>query len=253
MDTNELVKTKGIILSQENYKESSKIISLFTEKRGRINLFASGVLRPKSGLMLATEKFVESEFELTRTSSNYYINSANLINSNLELANNLKTFFIGEMICELIIKTMPEHLVEEKIYNLTSQTFGILRENKLDPSLIKVGYIIKYISFLGFRPQLQECAECSSKDYSNMFFSYKDGGIICRNCLDINEEYVKLSRIELEFILKLLYSKFSDYKDLNLPDEVLNKIDTLIYNYMLYNTDLVGLESRDRFLKLTGT
>lgn len=252
MDTNERIKTKGIVLSQENYKESSKIISLFTEKRGRINLFASGVLRPKSGLMLATEKFVESEFELTRTRSNYYINSAILINSNLELANNLKSFFVSEMICELLIKTLPEHLVEEKIYNLTSQTFGILRENLLDPSLVKLGYIIKYMSFLGFRPQLQECVECSSKDYSNMFFSYKDGGTICRNCLDINGEYVKLSRIELEYILKLLYSKFSDYKDLNLPDEVLNKIDTLIYNYMLYNTDLVGLESRDRFLKLTG-
>ncbi|NLD17422.1 MAG: DNA repair protein RecO [Tissierellia bacterium] len=250
MGTNDFIKTRGIVLSEEKYKESSKIISLFTEKNGRINLFASGVLRPKSGLMLVSEKFVESDFLLTRNKNNFYIKSAEVINSNMEIANNLKKYFIADMICELLLKTMPENLVDEKIYNLTSQVFNYLKSDKLNPQILKIGYMIKLISFLGFRPQLQQCTECSSKDYSNMYFSHRDGGIICGNCLDISGEYVKLSKVEIEIILKILYSKFSDYEQLDLPEKFVNRIDNLIYDYMLYSIDLKELDSQNKYKKL---
>ena len=250
MGTNDFIKTRGIVLSEEKYKESSKIISLFTEKNGRINLFASGVLRPKSGLMLVSEKFVESDFLLTRNKNNFYIKSAEVINSNMEIANNLKKYFIADMICELLLKTMPENLVDEKIYNLTSQVFNYLKSDKLNPQILKIGYMIKLISFLGFRPQLQQCTECSSKDYSNMYFSHRDGGIICGNCLDISGEYVKLSKVEIELILKILYSKFSDYGQMDLPEKFVNRVDNLIYDYMLYSIDLKELDSQNKYKKL---
>ncbi len=252
MDTNKIVKTRGIVLYEVKYKETSKIINLFTEKRGRINIFASGVLRPKSGLMLATEKFVESDFELTNNKNNFYIKGAEVINSNLEISKNLKSYFVGDMICELILKTMPEHFVDEKIYNLTTQCFEHLKSDKINPTLLKIGFIIKYMSFIGFRPQLYECVDCSSRDYTNMYFSHNDGGLICGNCLDINGEYVKLSKVEIEIMVKLLYGKFFEYEKLNLQQEVVNKVDNLIYDYMLYNTELSGLESQNRFKKLIG-
>lgn len=213
-------------------------------------MFASGVLRPKSGLMLVSEKFVESDFLLTRNKNNFYIKSAEVINSNMEIANNLKKYFIADMICELLLKTMPENLVDEKIYNLTSQVFNYLKSDKLNPQILKIGYMIKLISFLGFRPQLQQCTECSSKDYSNMYFSHRDGGIICGNCLDISGEYVKLSKVEIEIILKILYSKFSDYEQLDLPEKFVNRIDNLIYDYMLYSIDLKELDSQNKYKKL---
>ncbi|NLW43067.1 MAG: DNA repair protein RecO [Tissierellia bacterium] len=250
MDTNEYIRTRGIVLSEEKYKESSKIINLFTEKNGRINIFASGVLRPKSGLMMVSEKFVESDFLLTRSKNNFYIKSGEVINSNIELANNLHKYFIADMICELLIKTMPENLVEEKIYNLTSQVFSYLKDDMVNPQILKMGYLLKLISFLGFRPQLQQCVECSSKDYSNMYFSHRDGGIICGNCLDIDGEYVKLSKVEIEIILKMLYSKFSDYEQMDIPENIIGRVDNLVYDYILYCTDITELVSQNKYKKL---
>lgn len=252
MDTSNLIRTRGIVLSVNRYKESSRIINIFTEKRGRINIFASGVLRQKSGLMLATEKFVESEFILRKTANNYYIHLAEIINSNLEISASLDYYFLGDMICELILKTMPEYMVDERVYALTAQVFNIIKTEKIEPKLLKLGYLIKYLSFIGFRPQIQECTDCSSRDYSNMYFSNKIGGIICVNCLENKADYVKLNKMEIHLLNRLLYSKFSNYKAFEFSDEVLLKVEKIIFNYMLYCTDIKEMESQKRFQKLMG-
>lgn len=252
MDTNNIVKTKGIVISVKKYKESSKILSIFTEKRGVINIFASGALRPKSGLLLATEKFVESEFIFQISYNNYYIKSADILNSNLDLGLNPKIYLIGELICEILEKSMPEHLVDEKAYNLVVKTFEFLLKNQINEEYLKLGFMIKYISHIGFTPIIHHCSNCSSRNYNDMYFSNESGGLICSSCLENNTDCVKISKEEISIIIKLLYSKYEEYVDFNFDKLLLKKISNLIYNYFLFNSDLNELQSQKRIEKLFG-
>lgn len=252
MDINNTVETEGIVLKETRYKESSKIVEILTKSRGRINIFVSGALRPKNQLMLVTEKFVESKFTLEQNKNKFYIKKADVINSNLEIGNNPRNFLIGELICELLLMTMPENLVDEIIYNLTTRTFDILREDNINSDLVKTGFLIKYISLLGFKPNFNGCTVCEKRYLKNIYFSKTHGGLICENCLEIIEDYDKLNKIEFEILFKLLYTKYEDYKNINYDLKSLKKIDEIIYNYVIYNTELSGLESRNKYEKLFG-
>lgn len=252
MATDNTIKTKGIIISEQRYRESSKILNIFTEKRGRINTIASGVLRPKSGLMLATEKLVESEFILNLNKGRFYIKEGEVLNSNIELSENLKSLFVGEIISEILLFTMPENMIDEKVYGLVSETFRNLREGVISPRLLNLGFQLKFISLIGFKPILSKCGSCGSKNYQNMYFSYEDGGIICGNCLRNSKFYVKIDRGELELLIQLLFSKFSDYDKLNLEGINCEKVENIILNYLLYNTELTELKSQTKLNKLLG-
>lgn len=252
MDTNKIIETKGIVLRSTRYKESSRIIDLFTNSRGRVNIFVSGALRPNNSLMLVTEKYVESDFQLELNKNNYYIKSGQIRNSNLDLGKNPENFLVGEIISEVILLTMPENLVDETIYDLTIKTFEILRSNTVTPSLIRIGFLIKYISLLGFKPNLSSCTHCGTKKIRGLYFSNEIGGILCEKCLESIQDYGKLNKSDLEFMLFLLYKKYEDYKGLDINKDQMIRIENIIYNYFLYNTELIELESRKKYFKLFG-
>lgn len=250
MDTNELIETKGIVLNQMRYKEFGKILDVLTEDYGRINVFAGGVLKPKNKLMLQTEKFVESKFTFSKSKGKFYIQKAEVLNSNLEIGKNLKNYFLAELVSELLIKTLPENYVEKNVYGLTEKLFIKLREDNINIELLKSGFIIKYLSFIGFKPHLNSCVICGNKKISDFSFSNKFGGIICENCLENTFESDKISINELNLILKLLYSKFDEYDDINIDEKSLKKISNLIYKYMLYSTEIDFLDSQKKFDRL---
>lgn len=252
MDINKVIETRGIVISSQRYKETSRIINVFTEIRGKINIFANGVLRPTSGMMLTTEKFVESDFSLQLSKNNYYINSAKIINSNLELGNNPKSFLVGELICEALDLTMLENQIDTDLYNFISTSFKYLRKAEIDIDLLRLGFMIKYISHIGFKPHLSSCNLCNSKNASNMFFSNSNGGLVCGNCLDTNEDFVKVNKDEIEGLIKLLYSKYAAYADFKIEKDVLKKLNLLIYNYFIYNAELDRLNAQIKYEKLFG-
>ncbi len=251
MDINkDLIKTKGFVLSEVRYRESSKIIDLFTKNRGRINVFVYGALRPNNNLMLVTEKFVESDFVLVKNKNSFNIKSADIINSNIELGKRPKNYIIAELVSELLLKTMPDNLVDEVVYDLSTSTLNALKLGDVDGNLIKIGFMLKYISIIGFRPHLSNCVSCRTTNLNGLYFSPEVGGLICGNCLEIVEDYDKLNKIELETIIKFLLGKYEDYKEFDIDIDTQRKLEKIIYKYVIYNTELTDLESRKKFIKL---
>ena len=59
-----MIKTEGIILSEIRYKETSKILKVYTKKLGKISILAQGAYRPKSQLIATTQPFSQVEFHL---------------------------------------------------------------------------------------------------------------------------------------------------------------------------------------------
>ena len=46
-----MVKTEGVVLGGIRFRETSKIVTLYTRDRGKLRLVAKGALRPKSRLV----------------------------------------------------------------------------------------------------------------------------------------------------------------------------------------------------------
>lgn len=252
MDTNKLIKTRGLVIFQNRYKESSKIINIFTRDRGKINVFVSGALLPTRGLMLVTEKFVESDFTLRLNKNSYYIEKAKIIDSNLSLGQDPKRVIIGDLICEIVDLTMLENQVDTTVYDLIIKTFEYLQDLSLDPDLINLAFMIKYISHIGFRPRLELCSSCETRDFSNIYFSNESGGIVCDNCLNKFDDCVKLNKSTYETLIKLLFSKYEDFYAFDFDKKTMKDLHRLIYGYLTYNIEIDGLKSQIRYNKFFG-
>lgn len=250
MDTNRNIKTDGIVLSTAVYKESSKVIDILTRYHGRIRVFAQGALNPKRELMEVTSLFAEGNFLISKSNKNYYVKEASLINSNYELSKNVSAFMVAKYIGEMVRNTFPIDTMDRNVYELTKRLFHFLSADPLHHKYFKVSYSLKYLSFIGYRPNLEECIDCGIKDYDNMYFS-NSGGLICNRCIEPEMELIKLSRKEIELLNKLLYTKFSEIKFINTQSSVIiDKLDDLIYQYVLYCGELYELKSHGLYNRL---
>lgn len=252
MDTNNIIKTRGIVVASTRYKESSRIVNILTKTRGKVNIFALGALKPTSGLMLATEKFVDGNFSLRLNKNTYYIEKAEIINSNLEFGQDPRRFLIADQVCEIVDLTMLENQVDEKAFDLLAKTFEFLKDPGIDPEVLILGFMIKFISHIGFRPRLEYCSSCGTKDFKDLYFSNTSGGIVCKDCLKNFDDCVKLDKSTYEALVRLLYSKYEDFYSFDFDMDLMKRLHRLIYGYLTYNIEVDGLKSQRRYEKLFG-
>ena len=60
----EIKKVTGIIVSEKEYKESSKLLNIITKEYGLISVIAKGAKNLKSKLRVVTTKLTYAEFQI---------------------------------------------------------------------------------------------------------------------------------------------------------------------------------------------
>ena len=178
---------RGFIYKGIDYKESSKIIYLYTPE-GKVSFKALGVNKknnPFSSTLL-TSNIIEYEV----TASNF----PSLINANISYSfmNDLDNLDILEAIRVIIetINIMPDDLNHEANYLFLEKTLYDLKENPLKALSI---FLIKMLYNFGINPNFKECLKCGTKD-SLIEISPYMGGALCKTCgnnnnYDIWHEY----------------------------------------------------------------
>ena len=61
-----ITKTKGIVINEVNYGETSKILTVLTEDYGSIGIMAKGARTMKSKLRGVSQKLVYGEFSINK-------------------------------------------------------------------------------------------------------------------------------------------------------------------------------------------
>lgn len=236
-----MIKTSGIVLSGIKYKESSKILTVYTRELGKIKVLGQGVMKPKSKGIASTEVFAHSEFDLKKGKAFYYINSVYLIDSYHSIRNNMDTLFLGFYILELMDKTIHEEEHNPILFDLLNKALLAIK-NGQDPHLIAVAFQLKFVSFMGYRPQLDVCSKCGKKTSSIWRFNISKGGVFCEDCYAIGG--IKITEEDRHTISQVLLSPFANLKSLNIEKELIWKIYNLMLDYISYNFDIRELKSQ---------
>ena len=236
-----MVKTSGIVLSGIKFKESSKILTIYTRDLGKIKVLGQGVMKPKSKGIASTEVFAHSEFDLKRGNTFYYINSVYLIDSYHNLRNNMDTLFFGFYMLELMDKTIHEEESNPILFDLLNKALLSIK-NGLDPLLIVAAFQLKFISFMGYRPQLDICSLCGKSHSGVWKFSTKKGGVFCQDCYTSGARTI--TEEERTIIIKLLLTPFDNLNNLNIEKRSIWKVYNIMLDYISYNFDIKELKSQ---------
>ena len=223
MDTRKLVKTKGIVLSEVNFSESDKMLTILTPDLGKISCVAKGARKMQSKLLASSQVFAFSEMVLYRSrGENYYINSAELIEPFYAIRNDYDRLDCAMNCVKFTRKYVQENQTSIYMLKLLLNTIYLLSVGDKDTALVKSVFELKAVCLMGFKPDFKSCTECgNSKVYG---FSMKKGGLVCFNCGSIDKSVITLSEGAIVAIRYIVESDLKRLFSFNVSSEVLQEI-----------------------------
>ncbi|MBS1959010.1 MAG: DNA repair protein RecO [Bdellovibrionales bacterium] len=160
----------GFVLKSTAYQERDLIISLFTEKKGKISAIArNGVQSRRFGGSL--DFFLASEFEMDPKSIRLadatdealiQLLSAQPKHSIRGVAKSLEKLSAGSCMNELLLRTLPPSRAAVEMFKLYSNALTAMDENEDSRAIMILNaFILKLAQWLGVQPALTRCASCS--------------------------------------------------------------------------------------------
>jgi len=236
-----ILKTRGICLVSRRLRETTKLVTFYTENFGKVAFVAKGARNPKSKFGSALEIFTLSELIFYRTESRptYLLSDATAIDTFADLKSPDK-FFYANQITELILRAVtnedPNHKLYILLYSaLKNLNYANSKKSANFPSLVNA-YFLKAISILGYKPELRCCVLC--KNPKATYFSIEAGGIVCNST-----KHPKLhNTVDIAYakILKhLLTTPLSKTLSFSIPKFT----QKLIQDYITYHLEKIELYS----------
>ncbi len=234
---------EGIILSETNYSESSKILNVLTDKYGLIGIMSKGCRNIKSKLRGVSRKLIYGKFNV------YYkpnglstLISVDVINSFSKTLTDLERISYASFILDLTLQVLRQ-TDDEEIFVLLKNTL-IKVEEGLSPIVLTNILELKYLNYLGVSPNIDSCSICGSTKQI-VTLSSDSGGYICKNCYTdepiVSEKTIKMIRM-------YYYVDISGITKLDVSDEVTHEINRFLDDYYDRYTGLY-LKSKD-FIKI---
>lgn len=224
MDTRRLVKTKGIVLSEVNFSESDKMLTVLTPDLGKISCVAKGARKTQSKLLASSQIFAFSELVLYRSrGENYYINSAELIEPFYAIRSDYDRLTCAMDCVKFIRKYIQENQMSVYILKLLLNTIYLLSINGKDTRMIKVVFELKATCLLGFKPDFIACVECGNS--KTIGFSMRKGGLVCEECGIIDKGIINLSEGAIFAIRYIVQSDLKKLFSFEVSNEVLEEIE----------------------------
>lgn len=221
----EVVKVKGIIVSEASYSETSKLIKIITKEYGLITVMAKGAKSIKSKLRAVTTKLTYAEFQI------YYkmdkistLVCADEIDPFINIKSDLLKISYASFLLELSYQVIKQSS-DSNIFDILVQTLTKIEEG-YDPAVMTNILELKYLCYLGVKPELNSCSVCGNSKVITV--STNKGGFICKNC-HTNEKIISPKTIKiLRMLMQVDISKISK---IDISDSIKKEIDDFINEY----------------------
>ena len=229
-----LIKTKGLVIKEQAFKEQDKILTIFTQDEGKIQCIARGVRRQKSGLLASTQIFAYSEFVYYPGKTFGSINQANLIDSFYPLRNDLTKMALASYLLDLINNSFDFYQKDPVILKLLLYVLYYMANGKAKSDLALVAaFQMKLISVMGYRPRLENCTSCESQTDLN-YFSIENYGVVCKNCYNTSGYAYKITGSMYKAFIDFLKLPMKEIKDRDYKVEDMMKINDILDHYIGY-------------------
>ena len=236
---------EGIILTETNYSESSKILNVLTEDRGVIGIMSKGCRNIKSKLRGVSRKLIYGKFHVYyKENGMSTLIGVDLINSFSKTMMDLERISYSSYLLDLTYQVVRQN-DDNDIFCLLRDTLLKIEEG-LDPLVLSNILELKLLDFLGVRPSIDACSICGS-DKGIVTLSSDSGGYVCRNCFN-NEGYVSEKTIKM--IRLYYYVEIKNISKLDVSSDVSKEINQFLDMYYDRYTGLY-LKSKDFTKKIS--
>ena len=235
---------EGIVLSETNYSESSKILNVFTKEFGLIGIMSKGCRGMKSKLRGVSRKLIYGTFHFYhREKGVSTLIGVDVINSFNNTLTDLERVSYASFILDLTLQVIRQN-DDPEIFDLLKNSLSKIEEG-LDPLVITNIIELKLLDYLGVSPSIDCCSICGS-DKNIVTLSSDHAGYVCGDCYQ-NEGLVSEKTIKM--IRMYYYVDIKNITKLSVSDKVSFEINRFLDEYYDRYTGLY-IKSKDFIKKI---
>lgn len=224
------IKTNGIIISENNFGDSDKMLTMLTPGLGKISCVAKGARRTKSALLAGTQLLCFGEYLMYKGANTYNINSCETIEVFYNIRTDLDKLKYAVHITKIIRDVTEENQNCYKILQLFLNTLYVISETDKDLNLILAIFKLRLLSILGFTPRVNECTNCREKKIIT-HFSIKDNGFKCETCSIQDKGSIKINESTQSAIKYIISAPAKKLFSFNLKEESLKELEIVTKIY----------------------
>jgi len=234
-----ICKTEAIVLKGMRFRESSRIVSLYTRNFGKIKVVAKGVRRPRSKFGSALEPFTISNIVFYRQERRdlYTISEADIVKEHALLREDLGRISTASVIIDFLDAANPEESKNLRLYAFAASMLDALEEfpyRLLDMALWM--FLVRAAGILGYGPVLEHCVECKG-DKPKVGFSPSLGGAVCSDCSRGKADVWRISQSSLNLLKRLAVEGEKDLAREEPSAGQVEEITETLRAHLLYHTE----------------
>ncbi|MEI7905950.1 MAG: DNA repair protein RecO [Bacteroidota bacterium] len=240
-----IVETEAVVLHSMNYRDTSKIVTLYSRKYGKIKIIAKGAKNQK------TNKFGSSLEPMTHSSVVIYkkehhdlhlLSKSEIVTPLNRIQADSEKMFTGLALIELMNMVMHDEEENEQIFTMLVGSLKAIDAADKNSLNVLLAFMVKMFDQFGFGLSLEACVNCSRKTDENNFPSVllrlSDGKCICPHCSpDLTTTGTKISGGLLKSLYYFQINSIEKSSLISFNDTAREDIISILQSFLRYHID----------------
>ena len=206
--------------------EADRVVSLFTEVKGRVPTVVKGVRKTKSRFGGRLEPLTLLAVRLHEGRNLHTLTAADTISTNAAIRDEPAALQAGLSVVDLLVRSTTEFERRPRTWNMMRRFLPLMSgvaERKDKDGIIRLALAaqLKLLLLAGFLPHLASCAICGVAGTALPRFSAPAGGALCPDCPGYAFAVHPESLAAMHYLLE---HQLSDCADLSLSERQIREI-----------------------------
>ena len=223
---------RGVVLRVSDYNDRDALLTVLTQKYGKLTVKARGLRRKNSPLTAVCQLLAFGEFTVFEYRGQYTINEAHVLNLFQGLRADMESLALASYFAQVAEVLSQEDYPTPELQSLLLNCLFALAELKLPFAQVKAVFELRAACLAGFTPDLVGCHVCGSQEPTR--FDLSSGLLECENCRDASSSGIRMP-VTPSMLEAMRYISFCDPKKLfafRLPDQELTRLSSLTEGFL---------------------
>jgi len=193
-------KTEAIVLKSMRYRETSRIVTFYSDRFGKISGIAKGARSTKSKFGSSLEPLAHVALVLYKKEQRdlHLVSQCDLLRYHKNVNSDMDRLPIALAMIELLNQVTHEEEQHHELFVLLRECLAILEISSRNFFGVFLAFALRMAALFGYRPDFQKCLKCGSLLSSEagthtLFFHAQKGGFYCGICSNHHDNMVDKS------------------------------------------------------------
>ena len=174
--------TNALVLREVNYKESDKILTLFTEAEGKLTVSARGCRKKDSPIASACQMLAWGEFTLYEYNGRWAVKETASERLFDGVRGDLEKIALASYLVDIAEALAEEGQPEPGLLAVTLNCLHALDKLNHPLAQVKAAFEWRSMALAGYEPQIERCGVCGREQPREPHIHLGEGTLHCASC-----------------------------------------------------------------------